>query len=53
MLKFSRFVKKKSESGDIFISCKLRKGKLTTKQSRALCGVLNEALENCIAPKET
>ena len=51
MLKFSRFVKKKSEDGSITISCKVRKGKPTGKQYRQICNALNECIINVLEPK--
>ena len=51
MLKFSRFTKKKSDDGSVFLSCKVRKGKMSTKQSKVICGRLNECIEECIAQK--
>ena len=51
MIRFSRFVKKKTEDGSFQLQCKLKKGKLSGKLTRQLCDALNEALVNTLEPK--
>jgi hypothetical protein len=50
MIKCSRFVKKKQEDGSVLIQCKIKKGKPTGKEIRAICDALNEAVAQVLAP---